>query len=150
MAELKKIFEALMLEAYSDMRSAKLLLDGAEFSRSIYHSQQAVEKAMKASLALTGAIITDDHWVSDRFLQVFPEMPDIRKIIHDSKYLERQATKSRYPLFTSTDKPIWIPSHEYNLQDADDAYRKGSTILKIINKFLKEKHGISFEIYKGH
>jgi HEPN domain-containing protein len=42
----KQIFEALMLEALSDNRSAKLLLDGTEFSRSIYHSQQAVEKAI--------------------------------------------------------------------------------------------------------
>jgi len=101
-AEIKKIFEALMLEAHSDIRSAKLLLDGAEFSRSIYHSQQAVEKAMKASLALTGAIITDDHWVSDRFKQAFPEMPDVHNLIRDSKYLERQAIKSRYPpLFTN-------------------------------------------------
>lgn len=87
MAELKSIFEALMLEANSDMRSAKLLLDGAEFSRSIYHSQQAVEKAMKASLVLTGAIITDDHWISDRFKQVFPEMPDIHCfLIRKSQY----------------------------------------------------------------
>jgi HEPN domain-containing protein len=46
-AELKKIFEALMLEAHSDIRSAKLLLDGLEFSRSIYHSQQADEKELK-------------------------------------------------------------------------------------------------------
>jgi len=52
-AELKKIFEALMLEAHSDIRSAKLLLDGAEFSRSIYHSQQAVEKAMIKPLRRT-------------------------------------------------------------------------------------------------
>lgn len=144
MAELKDIFEALMLEANSDIRSAKLLLDGAEFSRSIYHSQQAVEKAMKASLVLTGAIITDDHWISDRFKQVFPEMPDIHNLIHDSKYLERQATKSRYPLFSNPEKPIWIPSCEYNEHDANDAYKKATTILKSITQFLKEKHGISF------
>jgi hypothetical protein len=42
----KQIFEALMLESQSDIWSVKLLLDGTEFSRSIYHSQQAVEKAI--------------------------------------------------------------------------------------------------------
>ncbi len=144
MANAKQIFEALMLEARSDLRSSKLLLDGAEFSRSIYHSQQAVEKAMKASLVLAGIIITDDHWVSDRFMQAFPEMPNLLNLIHDSKYLERQAIKSRYPLFTNTEKPIWIPSHEYTEQDADDAYRKAITILRAINQFLKEKHRVSF------
>ena len=135
-----------MMEACSDVRSAKLLLDGGEFSRSIYHSQQAIEKAMKASLALKGAIITDDHWVSDRFLQVFPEMPGINNLIRESKYLERQAIKSRYPLFTNPDKPIWIPSQEYTYQDANEAYKKTINIVKNIIRFLKEKHGISFKI----
>lgn len=146
MPETQKIFEALMMEACSDVRSAKLLLDGGEFSRSIYHSQQAIEKAMKASLALKGAMITDDHWVSDRFLQAFPEMPGISILVRESKYLERQAIKSRYPLFTNPDKPIWIPSQEYTFQDANDAYKKTITIVKNIIRFLKEKHGISFEI----
>ena len=48
MVETKDIFEALIVESQSDSRSAKLLLEGKEFSRSIYHSQQAVEKALKA------------------------------------------------------------------------------------------------------
>ncbi len=139
MADAKQIFEALMVEAQSDMQSAKLLLDGKEFSRSIYHSQQAVEKAMKASLVLTGIIITDDHWVSDRFMQAFLAMPDIKNLIRDAKYLERQATKSRYPLFTDAERPIWIPSREYSEHDANDAYRKAVTILKAIKQFLKEK-----------
>ncbi len=144
MADAKQIFEALMVEAQSDMRSAKLLLDGTEFSRSIYHSQQAVEKAMKASLALAGIVITDDHWVSDRFMKAFPEMLNIQNLIRDSKYLERQAIKSRYPLFTNIEKPVWIPSREYTGQDAEDSYRKALAILKSIKQFLKEKHGISF------
>ncbi len=143
MADAKQIFDALILEAQSDMRSAKLLLDGTEFSRSIYHSQQAVEKAMKASLVLAGIVVTDDHWVSDRFMQSFSTMPNIQNIIRDAKYLERQATKSRYPLFTNADRPIWIPSREYTEQDAADAYRKALTIFKNIKQFLKEKHNIS-------
>ncbi|HDN65218.1 MAG TPA: HEPN domain-containing protein [Methanosarcinales archaeon] len=39
----------------------RLLLDGEIYSRSIYHSQQAVEKAMKSCLTLAGRITTDDH-----------------------------------------------------------------------------------------
>ncbi len=143
MADAKQIFDALILEAQSDMRSAKLLLDGTEFSRSIYHSHQAVEKAMKASLVLTGIVVTDDHWVSDRFMQSFSTMPNIQNIIRDAKYLERQATKSRYPLFSSADRPIWIPSREYTEYDAEDAYRRALIIFKNIKQFLKEKHNIS-------
>ncbi len=92
MADAKQIFDALMVEALSDIQSAKLLLDGTEFSRSIYHSQQPVEKAMKASLVLAGIVITDDHWVSDRFMQSFSAIPNIQNLIHDAKYLEQQVT----------------------------------------------------------
>ena len=73
-------------------------------------------------------------------------MPGINNLIRESKYLERQAIKSRYPLFTNPDKPIWIPSREYTYQDANDAYKKTITIVRNIIRFLKEKHGISFEI----
>ncbi|MCX9012377.1 MAG: hypothetical protein OIN66_14825 [Candidatus Methanoperedens sp.] len=65
------------------------------------------------------------------------------KDIFDALILERQAIKSRYPLFTNPERPIWIPSHEYTEHDADDAYRKAITILKTIKQFLKEKYNIS-------
>ena len=31
---------------------------------------------MKSSLVLTGIVITDDHWVSERFLKSFPLIYD--------------------------------------------------------------------------
>lgn len=143
MADAKQIFDALIIEARSDLRSSKLLLDGTEFSRSIYHSQQAIEKVMKAGLILAGIVVTDDHWVSDRFMQSFSTMPNIMNIIRDAKYLERQATKSRYPLFRDAERPIWIPSREYTELDATDAYMKAVNIFKNITQFIKEKHNIS-------
>jgi len=45
---------------------------------------------MKANLALTGAIITDDHWVSDLFKQVFPEKISSREY---NEYDESDAYK---------------------------------------------------------
>jgi len=50
------------------------------------------------------------------------------------------------PLFTSTDRPIWIPSREYAEDDAEDAYSKAKNILRTISQFLKEKHKISFNM----
>ena len=44
MADAIQISQALMIEAKSDIRSAKLLLDGTEYSRSIYHSQLGISR----------------------------------------------------------------------------------------------------------
>nr|QNO45151.1 hypothetical protein GMDKAGHH_00004 [Methanosarcinales archaeon ANME-2c ERB4]QNO46047.1 hypothetical protein OOGCPJEC_00032 [Methanosarcinales archaeon ANME-2c ERB4]QNO50332.1 hypothetical protein NFHCAOLN_00002 [Methanosarcinales archaeon ANME-2c ERB4] len=76
-----------MIEAKSDPDAAKLLLNGEIYSRSIYHSQQAVEKAMKSCLALAGIIITDDHRVSDRFADIFREMSGTVQKSSDSRTL---------------------------------------------------------------
>jgi len=142
----KEIAEALMVEAKSDLDAAKLLLEGGIYSRSIYHSQQAVEKAMKSCLALAGRIITDDHWVSDRFIDTFREMPNTLKIVRDAKFLEHQGTRSRYPLFRDSKKPLWIPSKEYTKDDANSAYKKAEYVFNAILEFLKDKYEIEFEV----
>lgn len=140
----KEIAEALMIEAKSDLDAAKLLLEGRIYSRSIYHSQQAVEKAMKSCLALAGRIITDDHWVSDRFVDTFREMPI--EIAKDAKFLEHQGTKSRYPLFRDPRRSMWIPSREYTKDDATGAYRRADRIFNALIAFLSDKYGVVFEL----
>ena len=47
-------------EAQADLRSAKLLLAGKEYSQTIVHCQHAAEKTLKAALALRNIIITRD------------------------------------------------------------------------------------------
>jgi len=138
----KEIAEALMIEAKSDPDAAKLLLDGEIYSRSIYHSQQAVEKAMKSCLALAGRIITDDHRVSDRFVDTFKEMPV--ELVRAAKFLEHQGTRSRYPLFRDPSRSMWIPSREYTRDDAAGAYRKADRIFGTIIKLLDDKYGVVF------
>jgi HEPN domain-containing protein len=48
----KELAKEFFLTALDDLKSAKLELDGKIFNNSIYHSQQAVEKAIKALLIL--------------------------------------------------------------------------------------------------
>ncbi|MEA1869310.1 MAG: hypothetical protein U9N09_04055, partial [Euryarchaeota archaeon] len=73
-------------------------------------------------LALAGRIITDDHRVSDRFADIFREMPV--KIVRDAKFLEQQGTRSRHPLFIDPSRSMWIPSREYTMDDAAGAYKR--------------------------
>jgi HEPN domain-containing protein len=48
----KDIARAFLKEAESDLRSARLLLAGREYSQTIAHCQHATEKILKAALAL--------------------------------------------------------------------------------------------------
>lgn len=142
----KAIAEALMIEPKSDLNSAQILLKGGEYSRSIYHSQLAVEKAMKSCLALAGKIITDNHFVSDRFIHTFSTMPNGLKIAKNAKYLERQGTKTRYPMFRDATRPIWTPSKEYTKSDAIEAFGKAESAFDAIIRFLEDQYKITFKL----
>lgn len=98
---------------------------------------------MKSCLALAGRIITDDHWVSDRFANIFREMPV--EIVRDAKFLEHHGTRSRYPLFRDPSRSMWIPSRAYTQNDAAGAYRKADRIFGVIIKLLEDKYGVVFE-----
>jgi HEPN domain-containing protein len=110
----KDIAKALLKEAKVDLNSAKLLLGGGEYSRAISHCQHAVEKALKAALALRGIIITKEHIVSPDFLAAYQDFPEAEDIAIAVSSLEKEGTRTEYPLFGGPDLPIWIPSEHYD------------------------------------
>src|SRR3989338_8718735 len=98
-----------MIDAIDDIKAADVLLKNSIFSKSVYHSQQAVEKSLKAVLALNGVFITDEHVVSDKFSLLFSKFNTLKDVADEAKFLERQGQKARYPLFRDPIKPIWMP-----------------------------------------
>jgi HEPN domain-containing protein len=60
----------------------------------------------------------------------------LAQIIKYARELEIQGIKSRYPLFSRPDKPIWIPSEEYVEEDARDAIKKADFILNSLLQFI--------------
>lgn len=131
-----------MVDAKDDMKAADVLLKNAIFSKSVYHSQQAVEKSLKSVLALNGIFITDDHLVSDKFSLLFSKFNTVKEVAAEAKFLERQGSKSRYPLFRDPIKPIWIPSKEYKKDDAKQAFDKANFVLQKITMFLGERYDV--------
>lgn len=73
-----EVARSFIKEAKVDLRSAQLLKDGGEFSRAVAMCQQAVEKILKAALALKGVIVLE-HEVADRFVATFPEIRGVEK-----------------------------------------------------------------------
>lgn len=130
---------AFLKEAHTDLRPARLLKDGSEYSRAVAACQQAVEKAAKAALALKGIIVME-HQVADRLVKAFPELKEGREIGRKIKTLEWEGTKTRYPLFGRVDLPIWTPSDQYSKDDANEAIADAEFVIKAIVTFLKQTY----------
>lgn len=139
MFEPAKISDAFITESRLDLLSAKLLFDKEIYSRAIYFAQQSSEKAIKACLALRN-ITSGEHKVTAFFENEFRSDFDsevFSEILVNSRELEVQGIKTRYPLFSRPDMPMWIPSQEYTEEDAREAIRKSSFILVSLEKFIK-------------
>ncbi len=141
MFEPAKISDAFITESRLDLLSAKLLFDKEIYSRAVYFAQQSSEKAIKACLALRN-IISGEHKVTAFFEEEFRNDFDrevFAEILSNSRHLEVQGIKTRYPLFSRPDMPMWIPSQEYTEEDAREAIRKSSFILDSLEKFIKSQ-----------
>ena len=54
-----EIAEAFIVEANDDIKAASVLFTNEMFSKSMEHSQKAIEKIMKAGLVLKGVILAE-------------------------------------------------------------------------------------------
>jgi len=140
--DLKQIAQAFLKEARADLRSARLLLAGKEYSQTIVHCQHAAEKTLKAALALRHIIITRQHTVSPDFVAAFSDCAEANQIALAASALEKEGGRTEYPFFGRTDLPIWIPSEQYNETDASDALEKAGYVYRTVTVFLREKHGL--------
>ena len=138
----KEIAQAFIKEAEADIRSAKLLLSGKEYSQTIVHCQHAVEKILKAALALRNIIITKQHVVSPDFVAAFSDLGEVNQIGLAVSALEKEGTRTEYLFFGRPDLPIWIPSEEYNEADAKDAIEKVEYVYRTVMAFLCQKYNL--------
>lgn len=134
-----EVAKAFVKEARVDLRSAQLLSDGGEYSRAVAACQQAVEKAVKAALALKGVIVLE-HQVADRLVAAFPRMRNVRQVARKVKALEWEGTKTRYPLFRRVDLPIWMPSDSYSEKDANEAITDAEWVIQEIVIFVEQEY----------
>lgn len=139
-----EVARSFIKEAKVDLRSAQLLKDGGEFSRAVAMCQQAVEKILKAALALKGTIVLE-HEVADRFVAAFPEIEGVRDIGRMVKSLEREGTKTRYPLFGRVDLPIWVPSERYREEHATKAIKSASFVMQKVIDFIEKEYHLGKE-----
>jgi len=136
MHEPKEVARAFLTESDVDYRVAQLLR-GTEFhSRTIAFAQQAVEKMVKACLALRG-VVTLEHNLSSLFRALYQaDFPDMDELVKHIDGLERHGARPRFPLFQRRDLPLWIPSRDYREEDAARAMQSAEYVVQRMKPYL--------------
>lgn len=57
--------------------------------------------------------------------------------------MEREGTKTRYPLFGRVDVPIWVPSERYMEEHATKAIDSASFVMRKIIDFIEKEYHLS-------
>ncbi|MGD0265157.1 MAG: HEPN domain-containing protein [Candidatus Methylomirabilota bacterium] len=137
MHEPGEIARAFLSESDVDYRVAQLLR-GTEFhSRTIAFAQQAVEKLVKACLALRG-VVTLEHNLSSLFRALYQaDLPDMDELVKHIEDLERHGARPRFPLFQRRDLPLWVPSRDYREEDATRAMYSAEYVVQRVKPHVQ-------------
>lgn len=105
-----------------DLEAAEGLFRMGLYERSVTHSQQAVEKSVKAVLACMGRM-ERTHYVSTHLEAMLETIPDagwrerLKNLVQAAADLEPAAVASRYPV--ELDEEVLWPAERYGWAEAD-------------------------------
>jgi HEPN domain-containing protein/predicted nucleotidyltransferase len=133
---------AMLRDGERDLAIGKLLADEAFHDKAVYNFQQAVEKCLKAVL-MTKGIFQKTHAVGQVLLRMLDngEFPakwqaDLLEAATISAGMEPEINLSRYPGIT--EDRLWIPSEEYQQEDANRAYQGAYKVAATARRFVAE------------
>lgn len=134
----KEIAKAFLIESEVDLEVARLTFLNSFYSRTIFFSQQAVEKAAKATLVLF-RVLSSDHNTAAIFRAIFTKgpLPESDKISDAIEHLEKYGARARFPLFQRQDLPLWIPSREFKEPEAFQALANAEFVYRSLQTFLE-------------
>jgi HEPN domain-containing protein len=138
----RDIARALLIEAYADLKAARALRQAGVYARCMAHCQHAVEKALKAALAIRDVIVTDRHEVSEDFRQTCADWSLCDELADIALEMESIGFRTEYPLFGRRDLPVWIPSERYTEVDADEALQKATRVFEAVENHLAAEHNV--------
>lgn len=131
---------AMLRDGERDYFIGKRILDDGFYDKAVYHFQQSVEKCIKSVLIAFG-IFQKTHFVGEVLLERLneKELPvewkeRLAEIAEISELIEPEVGLSRYPGII--EGSLWIPEHEYEKGDADEAYKKSERVLSIVEEFI--------------
>lgn len=133
---------AMLKDGERDLEIGKRLTDGGYYDKAVYTCQQSVEKSVKSILIAMG-VFQKSHLIGGVLRKIISEkviLKDIEKTLLEvaeiSETIEPEVSLSRYPGII--DDSLWVPSEEYNQEDADKAMGKAAKALSIAKLFVED------------
>jgi len=133
---------AMLKDGERDFEIGRRLTDGGYYDKAVYHCQQSVEKSVKSILIAMGVFqkshliggvlrkIISNKGISKDIVKTLLELAEI------SETIEPEVSLSRYPGII--DDSLWVPSEEYNKEDAEKAMKKTAKALSIAKMFVED------------
>lgn len=138
----RQIARAFCLEAKADLMMAELAYENRIYSRCVSMSQQVIEKAIKAALAVVGIYGLKEHevlkYLTEEYRGIITENL-MSRIIDLVRPIEAEWVRSRYPDWTDPTQPVWTPSEQYDVNNAEKALSSAKEIYELIIDIMKSR-----------
>ncbi len=138
----QKDFAYIMLkDGERDYQIGEKLKEEGFFDKSVYHFQQAVEKAIKSVLISFG-IFKKTHFIGEVLLKEIGDIElegiwkeRLKEIATISEEIEPEVSWSRYPGIDHD--TLWVPYEEYFEEDAKESSKKASVVINTTKEFYQ-------------
>ena len=127
-------------DAERDAEAATALRAAGLHDRSVYHCQQAVERAVKACLACLGAF-ERTHFVARALRQAVVESPvgewtdRLARVADTAERLEAHVSRARYMIEDDAGEIVWVPAENYFDADSEQALQDAREALRVAREF---------------
>ncbi|MFC1719386.1 HEPN domain-containing protein [Candidatus Poribacteria bacterium] len=141
----EQIARAFHLEAKADLTMAELAYENGIYSRCVSMSQQTVEKMLKSALVMVGVYGMKEHEVLGYFEEKYRDIISVdamENIVGLTKPIEGEWIRSRYPDWTDSTRPVWIPSEQYDSNKAGSALSGAKDVYKLIVDIMKSEFAL--------
>ncbi|XP_028392515.1 sacsin-like [Dendronephthya gigantea] len=131
--------ERWMRQSQNDLEAAAYLLQGGYYSLTCFHSQQAVEKALKALMFAKGRLKRGDLEVHEVLTLAYRASgidPRLRTIPIKVTRIQGYYIKTRYPHYRRGFSENSIPAENYTYDDANDAISQATDVRRLIREVL--------------
>jgi HEPN domain-containing protein/predicted nucleotidyltransferase len=131
-----------LADAQRDLQAAQVLHKTGLYDRSVYHCQQAVERAVKAVLACFGGFERSHFVAKDLYKEIEAQVlgehrESLLQLADTANRLEKHVSRSRYiSLEDEDEEEIWDPAEQYFETDSSIALKDANEALRVADEFI--------------
>ncbi|MFQ6050634.1 MAG: HEPN domain-containing protein [Candidatus Hydrothermarchaeota archaeon] len=133
-----------LLEAQVDLETAEFLLEKGIYSRSLFHSQQSLEKSLKACLTVKFSGEIRSHLVVGLFKKEVLDFAsnllkkEFSNVLEDALWVEKRWINTRYEELDIEKEELRIPTLIFTTEDAEKGLKTAKKVLNLSREFLED------------